>query len=463
MKNIFLAIKSHIRLKPFDVSSEGGRSSERHRRIFLAGISSLLSKGMAVAVVFISTPLVYDYLGAERFGIWMTISSMVAALGFADLGIGNGLLNIISEANGKDDRALAKRAVSTAIVLLGVVGLLIGFALVFANQFIDWEWVLNINKSFLAQEAQASMLVIFICLAMSVPLLTAQKVQAGYQEGFHVNLWQALGSTFMLVGVLLAIHVEASLPWLLLATVGGPVIAMSLNWIHQFLFVRKWLLPDLKNFELSLSFRLMSMGGMWAWSNLMGFVAMAGDNLIIAHFYGMKTAGAYAVMYKLFSILFVAQILSAPLWPAIAEALERGDIDWVRRAFYRITGLFLVLGSISALIMGIGSFWIIEVWIGEEMMPSGWLATGFALWCIIINFFAALSALMSNSKMIKALTILTSIGALLSLILKFAFVPLLGADWIVWATVIGYGVTCIVGFFIAQKWLNREEQVTKPF
>lgn len=65
-------------------------------------------------MVFISVPLTLRYLGTERYGLWMTISSVIAVLGFSDLGLNNGLLNGISQANGTNDRELARRYVSSA-------------------------------------------------------------------------------------------------------------------------------------------------------------------------------------------------------------------------------------------------------------------------------------------------------------------------------------------------------------
>jgi O-antigen/teichoic acid export membrane protein len=44
----------------------------------------------------------------------MVLLSIIAAMSFADLGIGNGLMNAISEAYGKDDRKLAREYVTSA-------------------------------------------------------------------------------------------------------------------------------------------------------------------------------------------------------------------------------------------------------------------------------------------------------------------------------------------------------------
>jgi hypothetical protein len=79
-------IISVIRFKPFDTSTESGRSKERYRRVVLTAGSSFINKGVTAVTGLISVPLTVHYLGAERYGLWMTISSTIAFLTFADLG-----------------------------------------------------------------------------------------------------------------------------------------------------------------------------------------------------------------------------------------------------------------------------------------------------------------------------------------------------------------------------------------
>jgi len=417
-------------------------------------MASISSKIIALAALLITTPLTLEYLGAERFGLWMTVSSLLAVLGFADLGIGNGLLNLIAEANGRDDRNLARRAVTSSVVLLTVIGLVLVSAFAIAYPSLDWGHIYNIVEQQTITEAGEATFILIACLAISLPLLTAQRVQLGYQEGLQANLWQALGSIFMLVSILTAVYLHAGLQWLVLAAAGGPATAMALNWVHQFGIGRRWLMPKLDYFEWKMGRRVVSLGILWTWFQLMAFVGTAADNLLISHFFGAGEVGSYAVMTKLLSALLIAQIFSASLWPAFAEAFERGDMNWVRMTFRRTLILFSAIGVISALIMGLGSFWIIRVWVGEEMVPTLSMALGFALWSFITNFYAAISALMANNRLLKQLTWLTSVGALLSLILKLALAPSVGVAWFIWATVIGYSLVCIPGILIARHVLK---------
>ncbi len=101
-------IKLIFKFSSHNIDSEYGKSLERYRRILLTGGSTLIVKIISALINLITVPLTLHYLGSERYGLWMSISSILSLMSFADLGLGNGLLNAISEANGKNDQTKAK-------------------------------------------------------------------------------------------------------------------------------------------------------------------------------------------------------------------------------------------------------------------------------------------------------------------------------------------------------------------
>ena len=103
--------------------SAAQRGRARSRRATLTALTNLVAKLVTVGTSFATVPLTLHYLGDERFGLWMTISSLSALLAFADFGLGNGLLNAVAEASGRDDPAAIRRLVASAAAMLGTVAL----------------------------------------------------------------------------------------------------------------------------------------------------------------------------------------------------------------------------------------------------------------------------------------------------------------------------------------------------
>ena len=71
-------------LNRIEPMSEGHR---RYQRIGQAIVTGFLGKGLLVLVNLIAVRLVLGYLGAERYGSWMTISSLLAWIAIADFGL----------------------------------------------------------------------------------------------------------------------------------------------------------------------------------------------------------------------------------------------------------------------------------------------------------------------------------------------------------------------------------------
>jgi O-antigen/teichoic acid export membrane protein len=77
-----------------------------------------------------SVPLTVHYLGPERYGVWLTISSLLVWVALTDFGLaGNALVNVLSEAVGNDDRESARHYAASAFWALVTIALVIGVVL----------------------------------------------------------------------------------------------------------------------------------------------------------------------------------------------------------------------------------------------------------------------------------------------------------------------------------------------
>ncbi|MBE0664157.1 MAG: hypothetical protein IH597_17000 [Bacteroidales bacterium] len=56
-------------------------------------LASFIIKGLNIAIGLALVPLIINYLDPTRYGIWITLSSMIAWFGFFDIGLGHELRN----------------------------------------------------------------------------------------------------------------------------------------------------------------------------------------------------------------------------------------------------------------------------------------------------------------------------------------------------------------------------------
>jgi hypothetical protein len=185
---------SLIRLMPFNTDTPEGRSKERLRRVALTALVSAFAQGISMLTLLISIPLTLNYLGAERYGLWITISSLIAVLGFADLGMGNGLLNAVAEANGRNDQKAAESYVSSAFYILTGIALFLGVIWLMVYPHVSWSWLFNVITPKAMAEAGPATSIFIWCMLINLPIGLIQKIYDGYQEGYINGLWRAGGA-----------------------------------------------------------------------------------------------------------------------------------------------------------------------------------------------------------------------------------------------------------------------------
>jgi O-antigen/teichoic acid export membrane protein len=350
---------------------ESSRGHERHRRMWLAAATSVLSRALQIVFTLVSVPLTLHYLGQEGYGLWMTLTSAVGMLAFADFGLGNGLLNLIASAHGRKDRAAAREAASTAFFLLAMVATVMAALFVASKNQLSWTALFNVQAHLRERDVQLAVGALMACFALSMPLGTVQRIQLGYQEGFASNLWQALGSALGFAGLILAIRLRLGLASLLLANAGGPVIALALNALTQFGFVRPWLRPSLSSCSLPAARQLVHTGGLFFAAQLGTMLLLTAPNLVIARIIGAHAVAPYTIVMKpIQALVLLTSLWALPLWPAYGEASARGDWTWIRRTFYRTLLGGVLISAIAGALFFASHRWVLSYWVGDAIVPS---------------------------------------------------------------------------------------------
>lgn len=432
-------IKSVARLRPFDASTPEGRSRERYRRVALTALAAFISKAVSLVTVLVSVPLVLHYLGPERYGMWLTITSVFALLSFADMGLGNGLLNLISEADGSGDKEAAARYVSSAFFMLSGVALLLSGLIGVGHWLTPWGKVLNVSSTQALAEAGPAVLVFAVCFLVNLPVGVVWRVQAGYQEGFTSSLWQTCGSLLGLGSVLLGIHLRVGLPWLILALGGAQPFVALLNGAILFGFKRPWLRPRLRKATPGSIRGLLRVGIAFFALEAVSTLAYASDNIVAAQVMGAGVVPQYAVPMKLFSsIPILLGMAFKPLWPAYSESLSRGDLLWAKRTLARSLKLgFLITVPPSILLFAFGGR-IIRVWTASAITPSILLLLGLSFWAILSSAGSAITKFLNGAGAIGFQVACIALVAVSGVIAKVLLCSAIGLPGIIWGKMIAH-------------------------
>jgi len=439
---------SLLRFKPFETDSQQNRSRERYRRVLLTAVSAGGARFTSLLMMFVSVPLIVHRLGPERYAVWATITSTVTILLFADFGIGNGLLNSISESDGADDLETARSAISTSFfVLLGVASVgAVCFLGVYP--FVPWQRVFNITSTTAIQEAGPATVVFVLCFLLQLPLGVVQRAQLGYQQGYSTQVWSAAANVVALLGLLLVLRIRAGLPMLILAVAGAPVLVGILNSIVFFVVSRPWLMPRLSLVSRAVAAKILTAGFFFFVLQVTAAVGYQTDTLILAQILGPSSVTVYSITSKLFMILpSVFGLVMIPLWPAYGEALARGDTQWIRKTLLCsiLIGVAVLLPSNLCLIFL--SRFLIRIWVGPQIVPPLLLLIGLSCWAVLATGISTpLAMFLNGTGIIRLQAVLGVLMAIVNLALSIYLTRHIGISGVIFGSIIAQVAIVLIPF-----------------
>jgi O-antigen/teichoic acid export membrane protein len=424
-------------------------SARRDRLAKINGVAAAIARASQVGIWLLTVPLAIRYLGNERFGLWMTINSVMAMATFADFGLGNGVLNSISSAYGRENKEEIRRVISNGLAVLTLIAaVLFGFFL-FSYPFISWPDLFRVTSHEARAEAGRAVLVFAACFALNIPLGVIQRIQMGLQENYITSAWQLCGSLLGFVGAVIGMHEHASLAVLLACITGAPVLASALNVLQFFAFRHRDLRPARGLISRATIAEIAHLGGLFFVLQIVVALAYSADNLIIARVGGAVNVPEYSIPQRMFSLIsLLATMFLSPLWPAYGEAISRGDLKWVRNTLSRTLKFALagsVLGSMLLLLL---SHRLILCWIGPRIHPPFALLLGLAIWTVFDCCGNTVAMFLNGASVVRFQIIFASLFGIACLVTKVMLVRRFGIVALPWTTIATYAslsaIPCVI-------------------
>ncbi len=324
-------------------------------------------KGISVLCTLLIVPLTIDYVSQYEYGIWLTISSLVAWLSFFDLGISNGLRNKFIEAIEKKKHKLAKIYVSTAYTIISVIICTTWAVAVIAAFFIDWCNILNAEPS-LSKELLWTIIIVISNFSILFVLGINRSLLNAIQKPAIASAFDTATQALLCVVLfLLTRFTEGSLTNLAFAMGGTSLLVLVISNTWTFNRILRQYRPSLRLVRFRMAKGIVSIGVLFFLIQIISIIFYQTNNLIISHFIGPDEVVVYNIAYKYMQILsMIFAILIAPFWSAYAEAYINGDYQWMRhttKKLIQIVGFIAFLG----LIMTAVSQWFYHIWLNDSV------------------------------------------------------------------------------------------------
>ena len=445
----YVAVAFH---KPYDVKTVDGRAKERVRRIALTALAAATSKVFSTIIPFITIRWSLQYLGVEIYGLWNAVTSFFALFAFADLGLGNGLQTLLSNAYGKGDIKLQQKVVYNSYVILSIVSLFLIILFFIVYPFVDWGHLMN------AESADAKLLVGGVIVAIvvprliSVPLSLIQRIQLAYQEGYNSHCWQCVASLLSLVSIYIIYKLNIGKLNLIWCSALIPVVIYGLN--SLFYYNRKTCcLKFVHNlYDRAIIRLLINTGIAFFILSILTTLGLAIDTFIVARISSLNEATPFSILHKIACFIsIICGMISTPMWAANGEAMARGEYDWVRRNTIRISLISIMFAVIASVFLLLVSGWWFPIWLGSDFQFSYSCLLGMCVTQIILSGISPFFMILNAANVVKKQILLFSLFTAITLVLKFNLAPKYGIDSIPWISNVCY-VLCIVPFVIHWSW-----------
>lgn len=363
----------------------------RTRKVNRNIVYSMFLKGFGIMISLIIVPLTLGYLNEYEYGIWITLNTILTWIYYFDIGLGNGLRNKLTEAIASNDLKLGKVYVSTTLFLLIMISGIMCICTLFANQFINWNEILNINKPI--DNLNTIVNIVLICVCLSFSLRTVGTIHISYQNPWVNDLLTVLGSLLSLIWIYcLTKWSEPSLLKVAIAFSLSPLIIYIISYPVTFIKKYKSISPSIRHIKFKYAKSLTGLGVKFFFLQIACLVLFSTSNVIVSNIFTPAEVTPYSIANKYFNVVvMVFNIVINPIWSAITDAYSRKDLSWIKNSMRKL--FFIMLGfDILLLIMVLVSKFIFSIWIGSKTEISYSLSLSIAVFNIVYLFSILYSA-----------------------------------------------------------------------
>ena len=332
------------------------------------------------ALSFFSLPLFLATLGAEGYGLMVTVLAFTGYLNFADAGLSWGSMVLIAHAHGQQDKDRIAHITRHSAVLAAGSGLV---ALLFLGAVLGAS-ALGRRLPMFARHPEADPLIL---IAGCQLILTLQfgvffNVFKGLQETYWTAFYQGLGRLLGLGASMAAAWMTRSVEVVMMvqlafSTAAGIAASIHVWKRHRWAF-RKGSWTDWGQYNLQIR-----VGGKNFLIQIGQTLANTAPTFAISSILGPASVPLYTVPVTLLS-LFLTPINSwtSSMQNAFGEAWSSGASEWTRNAFRKTVEQILLISALgtSLFLLCSGSF--IQIWTHGRLSLVPWMGLSVAAFVV---------------------------------------------------------------------------------
>ena len=327
-----------------------------------SGAINMLIKPISMVISIVYTPLLLAFLGDEKYGLWATLLSVINWINYFDVGIGNGLRNLLSKEIAEDEKEGAQKSVSTAYTIISAIAFVVFVALLISVFALDWKTIFST-----AIDMKWPLLISFAFICINFILALSNTLLYALQKSERVSIRACLVQIINLVGVLLLGRlIDGSLVAMAVLFGMSTLVVYLYNTVHIFAKY-DYLRPSIVFFERCKIRQICDVGIKFFAIQIFCLMLFTVDNLLITHFFGAAEVTPFSIVNKVFNTaysLFAAFLV--PYWSRSAVAFAEKDYRWVKNAIHKVL-LFFLLFFAGYILLAVIFDPLVSAWLGRKL------------------------------------------------------------------------------------------------
>lgn len=401
-------------------------------------VLSLVIRCSNIAISFLLVPLTINYVNPTQYGIWITLSSIIAWFSFFDIGFGNGLRNKFAEAVALGKHKLARVYVSTTYGIIGIMMTVVVLVFAIINPQLEWSKILNTESALSGELAVTALLVlVFFCIQFILQILNV--VLTANQEPARAAAFKFYSNVLsLLIIFILTSTTEGDLIKLSVALGVAPILVLFVSSAVLYNGRYRLYAPNPRLVDFRFAKALMGLGIKFFIIQVSGIVLYSTHSIIITQVFGPSEVTTYSLAYKYFSaIMIVFGIIITPFWSAVTEAYTKNDFSWIRRSMKgMLTVAVLLIGVLLAMFIFYQEAF--ELWIGNKVRIPFMLSLMMTIYFAMSLLLQPFTYFVNGTGKVHLQLLYTVITALINipLAIYLAKTPGVGISGVMLATII---------------------------
>jgi O-antigen/teichoic acid export membrane protein len=397
-----------------------------------------LIKGLNIIISLLLVSFSVNYLDIEKYGIWVTISSIIGWVSFFDIGLGNGLRNKFAEAVALGKPKLARTYVSTAYSILSLIVIFAMILFYSINPHLNWSLILNVVSNYqgIENELEILLLIVFTCFCIRLVGQLISIILIANQEPAKASLFNLSANILSLILILLLLRKETeSLIYLGTIICSSPIIIFIASSIWLFKGKYKEYAPSFKFIDYKKAKEILNVGFKFFIIQIAVILLYQTNYLIIAHVLNPAMVTQYNIAFRYLSVpLMLFSIFISPFWSAYTDAWVKKDLRWINSAMKKHVVLWL-FSLVIVILMVYCSSWIYRLWIGEIVVVSINVTILVGISMLINMWNSIFSSFLNGVGKIKMQIIISITSAIINIPLAIILGALIGIEGILIANI----------------------------